>query len=129
MTALLDTNVVVRHLMEDHPVQSPRAARLLHSMGELVLPHVIFAEIVFVLESYYELSRSQVAFLCWTVLALPSVVTDQPQLLSRALSIYVAARIGFADAYIAAEAERDRQPVVSFDRDLDRVERLERIEP
>lgn len=129
MKAVLDTNVVVRHLIGDHPRQSPRATRLFEGEHELELSHVIFAETVFVLECFYGLERAHVAFLCWALLALPSVAIADPRLVLRALAIYVQARIDFADAYASAGSEASAKPILSFDRDLDRVSTVERIEP
>jgi predicted nucleic-acid-binding protein len=130
MRAVVDTSVVVRHLVGDHPVQSRRATRLLSSNHELFISHLIFAETVYVLESFYELPREQVAVLCFGLLALPAIIVTTPRFLVRALVLYVDARIDFADAYAAAQAELGGVGrVASFDRSLDRVESIERIEP
>ena len=57
MTAFLDTNVLIRHLTGDPPGQAARATRLLSRAGQLRLPDLIVAEVVNVLESFYEVPR------------------------------------------------------------------------
>ena len=129
MKGILDTNVIVRHLVDDHPGQSARATRLFEGEHELALSHVILAETIFVLQSVYSVPRADIAFRCWALLAFPSIIAVDPDLLLRALAIYARSRIDFADAYAAAEAEATDQPVVSFDRDFDRIRGVRRIEP
>lgn len=52
------------------------------------------------------------------------------QLLTAPLEVYEVDRIDFAEAYLVASAERsDVRAVVSFDRSIDRVTTVKRIEP
>ena len=105
MRALLDTNVVVRHLTGDPPSQARRASAFLAGSHELVLSDVIIAELVFVLESYYGQPRERVAEATRSLLALPSVAVVDNELLLRALELYEFFRLDFAEAYLAALAE------------------------
>ena len=60
----LDTNVVVRYLMQDDPRQSRRATQVIEALTvdePAFLPIVTIVELVWVLESSYELTRTQVA--------------------------------------------------------------------
>jgi len=59
--AFVDTNVLVRHLTGDPPAQAVRATRYLELADELLLPDLILAEVAYVLESFYETPRAQVA--------------------------------------------------------------------
>jgi predicted nucleic acid-binding protein len=52
---------MVRHLTGDPPEQAARATRLLSQAGQLLLPDLIVAEVVYVLESFYEVPRPRVA--------------------------------------------------------------------
>jgi predicted nucleic acid-binding protein len=57
------------------------------------------------------------------------VVLD-PALLLRALEVYETDRLDFADAYLVAQAERSGVGVVaSFDKAIDRVGTVRRLEP
>ena len=57
MKAVLDTNVLVRHLTADPPEQGRRATSFLARADELLLPDLVVAELVYALESGYELER------------------------------------------------------------------------
>jgi predicted nucleic acid-binding protein len=131
MRAFLDTNVLIRHFTGDPPDQAARATKLLASANELLVAHLIVAEAVYVLESFYELDRTSVAGLVRAVVAFPAVVVSDPVMVLRALEIYERQRLDFAGAYLVAQAERSGGvgAVASFDKAIDRVGTVTRIEP
>ena len=130
MTAFVDTNILVRHLTGDPADMAARASAYLASETELLLTDLIVAETVYVLESFYEAPRSQVADAMRSLIALESVVAVDAAVLLRALEIYEVHRLDFAEAYLAACAESTGvNRVASFDRTLNRVTTIERVEP
>jgi len=65
-----------------------------------------------------------------TVTARDSIVCVDPSLLLRAIEVYETDRIDFAEAYLVACAESTGiSKVASFDRFIDRINTIERIEP
>jgi len=130
VTAFVDTNVLVRHLTGDPPEQAARATRLLSRAGQLLLPDLVLAEVVYVLESVYRVPRPRVAELARAIVAYPAIeVVDEPALL-RALEVYELHRLDFADAYLVAEAEISGvHAVASFDKEIERVPTVRRVEP
>ncbi len=126
---LLDTNVLVRHLTGEPSDQPRRATAFLDTDEPLELPALVVAELVYVLESVYEQSRRQVAALVRAVLAHPPVNAAEEPALLRAVELYETVGVHFAEAYLAALAEQGDRRVASFDRDLDRVPTITRIEP
>jgi len=69
VTAFVDTNILIRHLTGDPPDQAERATAFLAEADELLLPDLIVAEVVYVLESFYELPADEVAGLVRSVIA------------------------------------------------------------
>jgi predicted nucleic acid-binding protein len=130
MTAFVDTNVLVRHFTGDPPVQAARATQFLQQADELLLPDLILAEVAHVLESFYETPRAQVAETLRAVLSFPTIRVVDDDLLFRTVEVYDVLRLDFADAYLVASAERTGVvEVVSFDRAIDRVGTVRRVEP
>jgi len=130
VTAFVDTNVLVRHLTGDPPAQAAKATRYLERVDELLLADLILAEVAYVLESFYEAPRAQVAHALRAVLAFRAISVVDPELLQRAVEVYDVDRLDFADAYLVASAERTGVgAVASFDRSLDRVGTVRREEP
>lgn len=130
MTAFVDTNILVRHLTADPPAVAARATRFLAAADELLLPDLILAEVAYVLESFYETPRAQVATTLRAVLAFPPIRVLDAALLQRAIEVYEVHRLDFADAYLVSTAERTGIGVIaSFDRSIDRVPTIRREEP
>lgn len=85
---------------------------------------------MYVLESFYEAPRNEVAIALRSLLAFESLVCVDPALLLRAIEVYETDRIDFAEAYLVACAESTGVgKVASFDRSIGRVDTIERIKP
>lgn len=130
MTAFLDTNVLIRHLTGDPPDLAARATAFLAGTDDVLLPDLIVAEAVYLLESFYEVPTKEVARLLRSVIAFPPVRTVDPALLLRSFEVYERHRIDYDEAYLVASAEISGvRDIVSFDRSIDRVDSVNRIEP
>lgn len=130
LSAFLDTNVLIRHLTGDPPGQARRATAYLRRANKLLLPDLIVAEVVYVLESFYEVKRQRVAELARAIIGFPAVVVVDEPLLLRALEVYELERLDFADAYLVASAEASGVgTIASFDREIDRIATVRRVEP
>jgi predicted nucleic acid-binding protein len=130
LRAFLDTNVLIRHLTGDPPDMAERATAALSSAEQLLLTDLVLAECAYVLESFYEVERAQVAELMRAAIALPSVAVIDASLLLRALEVYEIDRLDFAEAYLVGSAEGTGVgAILSFDRSIDRVQTISRIEP
>lgn len=130
MSAFVDTNVLVRHLTGDPPEMAARATAFLAAADELYLPDLILAETIHVLESFYEVPRSEVARAMRSLIAFGAIVTIDPALLLRAIEVYETDRIDFAEAYLVACAESSGVgTIASLDKAIDRVSTVARAEP
>ena len=99
----LDTNVLVRYIMQDDPRQSPRATRLIEALQPDepgFVPVVALVELVWVLSGSYALDRAQVATVLDTLLRSKELVVDRAELVSQALRRYSTSGADFADALI-----------------------------
>jgi predicted nucleic-acid-binding protein len=109
------------------------AARATAGLGgaeQWLLTDVVFAECIYVLESFYEAERDQVAELMRSAIAFATLETVDSGLLLRALEVYELDRLDFAEAYLVAQAEVTGVGVVmSFDRSIDRIDTVTRREP
>jgi predicted nucleic acid-binding protein len=130
LSVFLDTNIPVRHLTGDPPAQARRATAFLRQSQELILVDLIFAELIYVLESYYERPKVEVAKLARSLLAMDYIVTADHDVLLRSLDLYEHEKLDYGEAYLAAVAETTGiEKVASFDRQLDRIPTITRIQP
>ena len=127
---LLDANVVLRFLRDDHRTLSRRASALFESAAAgdctIVLPAVVLAECVWVLRSFYDESHERVANVLTALVTSPGIAADEPEVTVDALARMAAHRLDYADCYLAARAARSDEPIASFDRDLDRFDDVRR---
>jgi predicted nucleic acid-binding protein len=130
VTAFVDTNVLVRHLTGDPPDMAARATDYLSAATDVYLTDLVLGEVVYVLGSFYRAPRRQVAESMRALLALDSVTCRDPAMLLRSIEVYEVDRLDYAEAYLVACAEGSEvDTIVSFDRTIDRVGSVVRIEP
>ena len=130
MSAFVDTNILIRHLTGDPPQMAARATAYLGAEDDLYLTDLVVAETIYVLESFYEVPRPRVADAIRSLLALVSMIVVDRGLLLRAVELYETARLDFAEAYLVACAESTGIfRVASFDKTIDRVGTVIRVEP
>ena len=102
----LDTNVVVRYLAQDDPVQSPKATRLFEQTLTEEDPGyvsvVVMAETAWVLERAYRLSDAEVAAAVEGILQADVLVVESEQEVFTAMIALKEGRGSFADALIGA---------------------------
>ena len=119
----LDTNVLVRYLVEDDEEQAARAAAFIEGISDrgekLYVPHVVLCELVWVLASAYGRSRRDLAEALKAIVQTAQLVVEDVDVAHRALARFEAGAADFAD-YIVAErsAEAGCEWVATFDKKL-----------
>lgn len=130
MSAFVDTNVLVRHLTGEPPDMARAATEFLRATDTLYLTDLIAAELVYVLQSVYDVTRPQIAATLRALLALRPVVTVDAPVLLRATEVFENDGLDFAEAYLVATAESTGVgAIASFDRSIDPIPSIRRIEP
>lgn len=103
----LDTNVLVRYIMQDDPKQASRASRLVESLsaespGFVTLVSVV--ELVWVLGSCYELQRAQLSDALEGLLRTKEIVLERAETVWKAVRLYRNSSADFADCLIERSA-------------------------
>ncbi len=131
--AFLDTNVLLRHLLQDVPEQSRLASLIMARLesGELTLrtTDTIVFETVYTMERTYRIQRSVILDCLMPILELPNLELEGKRLYRRIFELYLTTRVGFAECYHAALMEREGiTDIFSFDRGFDRLPGIRRRE-
>jgi len=115
----LDTNVLVRYIMQDDPKQSLKASKLIESLGEPdrgYISLVAVVELAWVLSSCYDLSREQLALALEAMLRTKQFVVEHADQVVRALRVFKASKADFADCLIERSASHAGcERTVTFD--------------
>jgi len=125
--AVIDTNLIVRVLVQDDAAQAAASRRFIENNTVRILSTVVL-ETVWILEKSYDLERTAIVRSLVGFMGLPTVRVDEAPAIGRALELY-ADGLDFADALhlcLAADSER----FVTFDRSfVRRAAKLRRSEP
>jgi predicted nucleic-acid-binding protein len=100
----LDTNVIVRYIAQDDPVQSRKATAFIEGECTDELPGfiglVVLVEVVWVAESCYSASRQEVANMVRRILGTRRFVVQEAEVVWQALRAFEQGRSDFADCLI-----------------------------
>jgi len=119
----LDTNVLVRYLLRDDPVQAARAERELERNERFRIDSIVLCELVWVLETGYGFSRTEIAAALERILATAQFEIESKDLALAALDDFRRSAADFSDCLIG---RRNRAAgvaeTVTFDRNLKGLE-------
>src|SRR3990167_425521 len=122
---IIDTNVLLRYWLKDHPQESPRAKKLFEQaqQGEIkvVVPQIVVIEAGVVLRRYYKYSNQQVVDYLLPVISRGWLEIESRSLLLEALGIYKVRGIDLVDAFLLAQSQAMRAKLMTFDKKLARL--------
>lgn len=117
----VDTNVLLRYLTNDVPAQADAVEALLRRAGRdevaLVANALVIAELVWTLEFFYHVPRSNIKDKIIGIVATPGISVAEDDLVLSAIAAYAEKNVDFADAYNAAWLlDQGISTVCTFDR-------------
>jgi predicted nucleic-acid-binding protein len=131
----VDTNVFLRFLTNDDPVKARRAELLfrdaIRGKRTLITSLLVIAEIIWTLDSFYNLEKPEIASKVEKILNTPNLHCPEASLILTALDLYAHRNIDFVDAYHAVYLkEEGHTQILTYDRKhFARVPWLEVLEP
>ncbi|MEA3436025.1 MAG: type II toxin-antitoxin system VapC family toxin [Thermodesulfobacteriota bacterium] len=134
-TYFVDTNLFIRYLTNDDIEKANRVEELLDKAAlckvRLITCEVVLAEVVWVLESYYNLNKVQIAEHLEAILATPGLNVLNGKVVEKAVAYYLNENIDFIDAYIVSLMNKlNISSIYSFDKNhLKRIKSIKRLEP
>ncbi len=122
----LDTNILLRFLLQDDAVQSPIATRIIETdlseQSPGFVSSVVLAETAWVLESRYRLRQSEIAAVMEGLLRVECLRLEHPSAVAVAVAAASEANADFADAMIGAVAQNAGcATTLTFDRRAQRL--------
>ena len=119
----LDTNVLVRLVLQDDETQARAAERLVvrarREQTHLFVADVVWCELVWVLTRRAGLSRGDIAAALDQLLRTELIIVAAPAVIERSLAAYRKGKGDFADYLVREQARAiDAGDVVTFDRAL-----------
>jgi predicted nucleic-acid-binding protein len=99
----VDTNIVVRYITHDDPVQTSAAVRVMDSLSQDspgFLSLIVIVELVWVLETSYRLKKNEIESVLETLLRSKELVVERAEVVWQAFRKFNASRADFADCLI-----------------------------
>ncbi len=117
----LDTNVLVRYLVQDDPKQAAQASRFIEAYctneNPCLIGQIVLCELTWVLESNYHQGREEIASIIEQLLQVGQLEVMEPEVVWRALKDYRNSNADFPDHLLARVNESNGCEVtVTFDK-------------
>ncbi|MBI5356035.1 PIN domain-containing protein [Candidatus Collierbacteria bacterium] len=120
---IFDTNIFLRFITGDNPKFSPEAKQLFirAQKGEykIYLDELVFGEIVWTLQSFYDYTREEIRKNLGNLLNSNFVVNPRKRLMKKALEKYVMmTNLSFSDCWIYELSNVESMRLETFDKGL-----------
>jgi predicted nucleic-acid-binding protein len=116
---LVDANIVLRYVLDDHPQLSSKATDILQN-NEILLPFEVVCEIVYVLQKVYHVPRDEIQQTLNELLESGTITTEKPEVFRKALELHRSKNFDIVDAFLCAYCRVESLHVFTFDEKLQR---------
>lgn len=111
---LIDTNVILRYLLNDIKEQAEKAEEIIRN-GAFTLPEVI-AEVVYVLYKLYKIPRKEINDIVSPV--FKEIEIENKNIILSALTLYSNSSLDFVDCILISRNKILSEEIFSFDKKL-----------
>lgn len=121
-TAILDTNVIIRFLIGDDPVNYKKSVQIFSDIdnGKInaLLLDAVVAEAVYVLMKVYKVTKNKVTEKLSAIVQNKNIlINDKPSMI-KALALFTQSNLDFIDCLVKAYSELNNLKLLSFDKKL-----------
>jgi len=114
---IVDANVVLRYLLTDVPQLSTQTVNLLENEA-VYLPFEVIAEIVYVLDKVYGVTRTEIFDSLTNLLKYRNISTYNMEIAIVAMKIFNETKLDIVDTFLSAYNKTKGYEVVTFDKEL-----------
>jgi predicted nucleic-acid-binding protein len=118
---LIDTSVILRYLLDDHPEFSPKAIQFMVDVSrgkvKAEIADIVLMECIFVMEKHYKIPRTLVVDCLAKIVNFEGIINTNKAILINALLSYEKHKIDIVDCLLCSYSSKNRM-VVSFDQDF-----------
>ncbi len=122
MTYIIDTNAILRYLLNDNPAQFKRVNEFMEKVRlgreRAIILESILTESVYVLVKFYKTPGAEAADKLITLLNYRGTVNKDKADLISALRLFSAGNMAIVDCIALVKAKKDRYNLFSFDEKL-----------
>jgi predicted nucleic-acid-binding protein len=124
---IVDANIVLRYVLEDHEELSPKAKEIIDTYM-VTVPLEVLCEAVFVLKGHYELERMSISEGLTTFFEKTKVILPHREAVLKGFEYYGKTTLDFVDCVLAGYYEIEKAEVHTFDGKLERlIDRINKV--
>lgn len=124
---LLDTNVLLRHILNDHPILASQASTYFQQAEKdkavIYITDLSLAELIWVLKSVYHQPINKIYDLLIKLLSHKNIQINNKNLIINALLLTKKNNIAFIDAVNLLSAKQQKILFITFDKKLSKLEK------
>ena len=113
----IDTNIVLRYVLNDHYELSPKAKEIFVNEDVLILTQVI-AEAIYVLKGVYKSTRQEIADTLLSICLMDNVSLEHEEIVVSAIKEFRNTNLDFVDVLLYSHQKFTKIPVATFDAGL-----------
>jgi predicted nucleic-acid-binding protein len=113
----IDTNYIVRYFVNDNKIMADEAEEILLSK-KVFIANEIIAEVIYVLDGVYGISRDKVADLLLELISFHNILVTNKKALKESLEIFKVKKLDFVDCLLCAYSKEDE--ILTFDKKLNK---------
>ena len=114
---LIDTNIILRCVLNDHAELSLKAKEIVLTNEVLVLTRVI-AECIYVMEKIYKSTKQEIADILLAFFSLKNVTLEHGEIAVTAVAEYGKLSLDFVDVLLLSYQKHTKKLVATFDKKL-----------
>ncbi len=124
---LIDTNVILRYLLGDHKIFSPKAKTFMELISQGIkkteIPSVVIVECVYVMEKFYKIPKNEIVDTLSKILNFVGIINRDKSEILEALLQYANSNPDVVDCILAAQSSPEKV-IISFDKDFDKLKAI-----
>lgn len=118
----VDANIIVHHLLGDHPTLSPQAKKLFiraqSGKIQLYFDEVIIAEVVWVLKSFYKIAKEDICQQLLDIITQEWVINPKKRLMIKSLEQFKITNLSYIDCWVLNVSKHKKLQLQTFDKAL-----------
>lgn len=130
---LVDTNIILRLILDDNPILSPKARiifeKIIEDKTKIFISLLTISETIFTLERSYKIPKTEIIKSLSQIFKLDNLTVEKQELIEQAFIYYLGKNISFPDSYYVALMQKKKiKQIYSFDSDFDKFPQIKRLE-
>lgn len=117
---IIDANVILRYLLNDHNELSSKATIMIET-NEVLLPNEVIAEVVYVLQKVYLINNQEISHTLLALISFENIKVEDFDLLKEAFRLFSIRKFDFVDTILYAHHKVRGHDIMTFDKKLNNM--------